>query len=170
MRLIPRKRMIVDRQSQGAMILRMVVYWIFSVISVGLLMLLADLGRGPVGPFFDPAHFEALRDKYTMFMIAALLVLPVIVADIWKQSNRYAGPVFRARRCLRDIAAGEPVEHVAFRKKDYWPDLAKDLNGVIDYVARLKDEAPDINRRPKPQAEVPGELAGTASGHQGAVS
>ncbi len=158
----PRKQLIVERSSQGAMILRTIVYWVFSVITIGLMMLLWDLRRGPVGPFFDPALYDTLREKYVIFSIAALLVLPVLVVDVWKQSNRYAGPVFRVRRCLRELAAGKSVERVTFRKNDYWRGLADDLNGAIDYVARLKAKAPDANHRPEAPADAAGELVGTA--------
>lgn len=140
------------------MILRVVAYWIFSVMAIGLLIVLWDVGQGPWGPLFDPARYHLLREKYTSMLIASLLVLPVLVADAWIQSSRYAGPIFRLRRCLRELAAGKPVEHIRFRKRDHWASLAGEFNELVDYVERLKAKANDRATDGSPEGEPAGEL------------
>jgi hypothetical protein len=133
--------MIVDVRSQRALILRVVLYWILSIFAVAMLMILWDAGRGKIGPLFTADSFSELLQRYGSLFVAALVVLPVLVADAWIQSNRIAGPVYRLRTCLLKIAAGEPVEKVVFRKGDYWPGLADDLNAAINYVEALRAQA-----------------------------
>jgi hypothetical protein len=136
-----RKRLIVDPKAQGALVLRVVVYWVFSVTAVGLILVLWDLGQGPFGPYYDPARFAALREKYLSLFVASLFVLPVLLADALLISTRYAGPLHRVRQCMRDLAAGKPVEHLRFRSRDHFHALACDFNAVADYVNSMKARA-----------------------------
>ena len=56
----------------------------------------------------------------------------------WSRSgrvtNRFAGPIFRLRRSMRELADGEHVEPVHLRKGDYWQDVADQFNRVIQRV------------------------------------
>jgi hypothetical protein len=155
-----RKRITVEGPSQRALVLQVVVYWVFSLVAIGLLTIVWNLGPGPGGPFLDLARYDALLETYTHLIVAALFVLPVLMIDAWIHSNRFAGPVYRLRRCLRELAAGKPVEHVQFRKRDYWQGLGDDLNAVIDQMARLKADAGTSAAPAEPIDAPEPELAG----------
>ncbi len=138
MRLNPRKRLLVDTRVQGALILRMLLYWFFCVVVVGLIMLCLDVVNGPVGAMFNQFRFESLWAQYGAFVIASVMILPVLLADTILTSNRFAGPLYRVRRSMRALAAGEKVQPVQLRKKDLWPDVAEEFNAVLAYVEFLK--------------------------------
>jgi len=55
-------------------------------------------------------------------------------------SNRFVGPLQRIRRALRDLAAGKDIPFIAFRKGDFWCDLADDVNRLNDRMKRLQSQ------------------------------
>ena len=70
--------------------------------------------------------------------IASILLLPLVIVDVLRMSNRFVGPLQRIRRSLRDMAAGRDVPYIAFRKGDFWCELADDVNRLNDRVKRLQ--------------------------------
>ncbi len=152
MRLIPRNRVFVNARMQGALLLRVAAYWFFSLVAISLVILCWDIAQGPWGPFFDPARFGSLWNQYGCVIIASLFILPVVLTDTVLTSNRIAGPLVRVREAMRDLAAGQKVAPLKFRKRDLWYGVAEELNAVVDYVERLKRQAADHG--PGPQEEV----------------
>jgi hypothetical protein len=67
-------------------------------------------------------------------------------------SNRFAGPVFRMRRVLREVAQGRVVERVRLRDGDYWHGFADDLNAALQQIA--PDQLADRNRAKLPTARA----------------
>lgn len=76
---------------------------------------------------------------YGPALIASLLLLPLVIADIVRLSNQFVGPLLRLRRSMRQLARGEYVEPIEFRDTDFWQDFADEFNGV---VARIQEPAP----------------------------
>jgi hypothetical protein len=69
-------------------------------------------------------------------LIASMLVLPIVVVDVVRLSNKFAGPVHRMRRTIKQLADGRVVEPVCLRKEDFWYDFAEDFNRAL---ARMQD-------------------------------
>jgi hypothetical protein len=134
--------MFVDRQVQGALLFRIAIYWCFAVLTVCLVTLCvrAITYSGPSDSFFDYFAFGEFFTQYGVVVLASLALVPIIMLDVIATSNRFVGPLYRMRRSLRALAAGEHVEPIQFREKDYWKDVAGEFNLVADYVARLKIE------------------------------
>lgn len=145
MRLTPRKRLLVDPKLQGSLLLRTFGYWCFSVITISLVLLCMDALSGPPRPFLRYFRFDTLWQEHGTVMIAALVMLPILLVDMLMTSNRVAGPLYRLRRSLRALAAGEYVERVQFRDSDFWHGMAAEFNAVVAYVERLKRGEADTN-------------------------
>ena len=62
--------------------------------------------------------------------MASLLLLPGVIFDLVRLSNRFAGPMFRLRRSMHDLAQGKPVDAVHFRHGDFWQEFADDFNTI----------------------------------------
>ena len=76
----------------------------------------------------------------TLGLIAGAGRLPMVVADVIRVSNRFAGPLVRLRRSMRALARGEHVEPIHFRKGDFWQEFAEEFNAV---AARVQGERPN---------------------------
>jgi hypothetical protein len=75
---------------------------------------------------------------------ASLILLPLVLFDIVRLSNRFAAPVQQVRHGLRRLAAGRPVQPVFLRKDDFWQDLAVSFNQCLDQTtAPTGSDKPD---------------------------
>jgi len=84
----------------------------------------------------DPILMELLReDQQKMniaFGITAGIVLIALSIGGLILSNRVAGPLYRLRRHMDDIASGKIDTDVKFREKDFFPELANSFNKVLE--------------------------------------
>jgi hypothetical protein len=132
-----RQRFFADYRVQGALVARAVLYWLTCLLTMTLLLLAWHMLAKPLQPF--SAHLTELWKSYGPPAIASLLILPVVIFDLLRLSNRFAGPVVRLRRSLHDLAHGKPVTAVRFRHGDFWQEFADDFNAVAKQAQRAKD-------------------------------
>jgi hypothetical protein len=127
-----RKRLFVDPKVQGALIGRVVLYWVVCLITMTLMLLCWRIVTGPARPFYT--HFDDMWFHFGPALIASFLLLPLVIVDIVRLSNRFVGPLLRLRRSLRAVGRGEHVEPIEFRNDDFWQDLADEFNVMLARV------------------------------------
>ncbi|HVX13175.1 MAG TPA: hypothetical protein VHC22_18465 [Pirellulales bacterium] len=132
MKPFQRKKLLVERQVQGAFLLRAVTYWLTCVLMVLLLLFFTNMVAEPVRSLAPEADGPWLRVGPTV--LCAVLFLPVVVYDFLRVSNRLVGPVLRLRKAMRALAAGEHVEPLRFRDGDFWQEFADEFNAVARLV------------------------------------
>ncbi len=121
--------------------LRAVEYWFCCVLTVGFALLAWNLLTGP-----DESLHGYFVEAWHYFLVAgvvSLLVLPALVYHALRLSNKFTGPLFRLRRELRRLAAGERVSPIHFRTQDFWSDLADEFNATSDRMEMLSKLAED---------------------------
>ena len=131
----------VDREVQGALLLRAAVYWLFCLISISLMLLCWSAYSGPPRRFIDLT--TDLYYRYGPAMAASLILLPIVLLDVIRTSNRFVGPVMRLRSALRELAENRPAQPLNFRDDDFWRDMATDFNKA---AARCAREAMELSR------------------------
>jgi hypothetical protein len=124
-----RKQLFVDPKVQGALILRVVLYWIVCVVTIVLMLLCWRIATGPARMFY--LHFDDMWFHYGPALVASFLLLPLVVYDIVQMSNRFCGPLLRLRRAMRALARGEHVAPISFREGDFWPEFAQEFNALV---------------------------------------
>lgn len=129
-----RKHLFVDPKVQGALIARVAAYWIVCVIGITLTLLCWRIITGPAQPF--RVHFREMWFYYGPALVVSLLLLPLVIVDVVRFSNRFVGPLLRLRRSMRELARNEPVEPLAFRDADFWQEIADEFNALRDRVQR----------------------------------
>jgi hypothetical protein len=129
-----RKQLFVDAKVQGALVLRVAVYWGFCLLTLALTLLCWRILTGPARIFYT--HFDDIWYYYGSACVASLLLLPIVLFDIVRLSNRFAGPLVRLRRSMRALARGEEVQPIHFRGSDFWQEFADEFNAI---AARLRD-------------------------------
>jgi hypothetical protein len=143
--VIPRKRLLIDRKLQRAILVRSAVYWIACVIVASLLLVTEEAVQDPGRPFLDYFRLDRLWANHQLALAAGVLMLPVIVFDALQIANRFAGPIYRLRRSIRALSMGEHVQPVQFRDSDFWHEVAQEFNQLIAYVDGLNVEQPKKN-------------------------
>ena len=149
-----RRRFFVDFKVQGALMLRSVTYWGFCLLSISVMLIIWRVVSGPPQLFRD--HFVEVWQRFAPALVASCLLLPLVLMDSVRLSNRFAGPIFRLRRCMKALVRGEQVQPIHFREGDFWHDLADDFNVL---AARLSLEtgqpvAPAANKEEGEEQQV----------------
>ncbi len=138
MRLTPRKRLVVDPKVQGSLVVRVFGYWCFFLIIIGQVLLASKIPTAPPGPSFGYLHFVQVLKDHATVIAASLVMLPIMIMDVLYVSNRFLGPIYRARRSLRSLAAGENVTPLVLRPNDFRRELADEVNAVATYIQYLQ--------------------------------
>ncbi len=152
--LTPRRQLFVDRQVQGALLVRIAAYWCFSVLAVCLITLCVQAITYPNRPFLEYFAFSEFFVQYGPLILTSAILVPLIMFDVVAVSNRFVGPLLRMRRSMRNLAAGEPVEPIHFREKDYWQEVAQEFNLVVARVQELERELAEARGERSPEDEV----------------
>ena len=69
--------------------------------------------------------------------IGALIIFSSTIMFGLILTNRIAGPIFRLRQHMDDVAEGKTTKEMEFRKADYFSDVVEPYNKII---ARLKEK------------------------------
>lgn len=144
MRLTTRRRYFVDEQVQGGLLLRAVAHWFVLLSGASVIMLVAYAVHQPDRTLAE--HCQTVLARWGVVALATLVLLPLVLYDLVVVSNRFVGPVFRLRKALRALAAGQHVAPLQFRENDYWRGLADEFNGIAAYVDELKEQANTAER------------------------
>ncbi len=130
-----RKHLFVDPKVQGALVVRAILYWAACLIAITLMLLCWRIITGPARMFYT--HFDDMWFFYGPAAVASALLMPMVILDILRLSNRFAGPLVRLRRSLRDLARGEKVTPLRFRDGDFWQSIADEFNTVAARFEQL---------------------------------
>jgi hypothetical protein len=130
-----RKHLYVDSKVQGALVSRALLYWAVCLIAIALLLLCWQILTSPPQMFY--MYFNNLWFFFGPAAIASLLLVPVVVMDVIRISNRFVGPLLRLRRSMRELARGEDVGPLEFRDNDFWQDFADEFNAVRNRMQQL---------------------------------
>ena len=140
-----RKKQFVDRAVQGTLLLHIVGHWAFFLFAAGALLLFVEMVVG------DPRDaWRGLVHRHGPTVLTVLVLAPIFIRDLCKLSNRFAGPMVRLRRAMRDLADGREVSPIHFRERDFWKDLATDFNRVVAHVQASTPPAADAPIPPDP--------------------
>lgn len=146
-----RRQLFVDPKVQGALVLRLLGYWAVTVVTLTAMVLCWRIITGPGRVFYT--HFEEMWFHYGPALIASLLLLPLMVIDCIRLSNKFAGPLYRLRRCMRELHEGMPVPPIHFRDGDYWQEIADEFNILSAKVQKLEQDLADARGEPDPYAQ-----------------
>lgn len=143
MKFFSRKILFVDPAVQGTLLRRVLLYWAAGVLFIVLPLLFGRLYAEP-----DKFFFEQWRPVWQQFgpvLTCLTLMMPLVLYDLLKISNRFAGPMFRLHREMRRLAAGERVQPLHFREGDFWHDHAEAFNQIL---ARMRQAERALDRNP----------------------
>jgi hypothetical protein len=129
-----RSRLWVDPGFQFRLQLRMGLYLL---LYIGLVLfidfafeLMADFGNNITNTGHNGRRIDFFgRQKYLLF--ALLVSLPIILYDLLKFSHRVAGPLYRCRKMMQQMAGGEVVPEFKPRKHDLMSEFFQAFNGLI---------------------------------------
>lgn len=132
-----RLKLFVDPKVQAPLLRRVAFYWIVSLV---LMSLLACIQIGMSSP---SASFGLKLSRVLMAfgpsLITAVLILPLVLVDCIRYSNRFAGPMHRLMKHAKQLADTGQAEPITFREGDFWYDLADQFNRIGERMKRLEN-------------------------------
>jgi hypothetical protein len=129
-----RRKLFVEPRMQGLLIFKVLLYWVNGFLTIGLLVAAWSVFKDM--PRTSTELFANMWGSVGPALVASLFLLPLIVMDCIRWSNRYAGPMVRLHGALRQLADGQDVDPLTFRKGDLWCEMAEQFNRI---AARLED-------------------------------
>ncbi len=141
------KSFFVDRAVQGNLMLRVILYWLFCVLSMSLLLFCWDVFHASGKGLVDLVKNHSLR--YGPAISVSLLLLPIVMFDVLRHSNRFLRPIARLKQGLCDVADGRPTPPLNFRDDNFWRELAADFNKAAARISR------DASEHHSPTEEMP---------------
>jgi hypothetical protein len=136
---IKRARKYVDRNVQGGLLTRMAIHWGVFFFTSAFAYIVVQAIVSPNGTSF----LQRIQNSLTEFSLLGLLMLtlmPAFFLDVVRFSNRFAGPIVRLRRFLRELGENGEVPPLKFRDDDFWMEIAKEFNVCRERIYRQKME------------------------------
>jgi hypothetical protein len=129
-----RSRLWVDPGFQFRLQLRMGLYLLLYIGLVFFIdfvfQLMADFGNNITSTDHNGRRIDFFgRQKHLLF--ALVVALPIILYDLLKFSHRVAGPLYRCRNLMQQMAGGEQVPEFKPRKHDLMRELFQAFNTLI---------------------------------------
>lgn len=129
-----RHQMIADRKLQGTLLAHATIYWFYCLFSVTLIAVCWIFFTNQ--PESSSELFTQLWVNCGPALLGSILLLPLVLLDCLRLSNRFAGPMVRMQRVMRELASGEAPESVKLRPGDFWCEFADDINMVMERLRR----------------------------------
>jgi hypothetical protein len=159
-----RRRLLVDPGMQFRLVGRMGIYFlIYAVGVVHIAFVFELLARFAVAT--PSAWQKGLGGMYLEFLaghralfLSLILFVPPLLYDLFKFSNRIAGPLFRCRRMMDEMAEGKQVPEFKPREGDLMGELFESFNRLIiacnkKNVLHAEEQAPQARpENPGPEA------------------
>ncbi len=150
-----RKRNFVDQQVQGALVRKLVIYWLACLYAIFCVLAGVPFLIG-VLVFGSYDILQILGETWIKFWpvaCAGMLILPFVMFDMVRNTNKFAGPIFRIRREIETLLAGHDIAPVKLRKGDYWHELADDFNDLADELMKTRNELSKLRENAAPSLE-----------------
>ena len=150
---IRRRQILVDAKLQGTLVFHALLYWLYCLLTVSVIATVwIVFSRRPPS---SAQLFEELWTNCGPALLGSIMLLPLVLLDCLRQSNRFAGPMLRLHRAIEELADGETPRHVKLRKDDFWNEFAESVNRLIDSQVAKRDEngVTESANRPAPAGE-----------------
>lgn len=134
-----RRQLFIDEAVQGAILYRIIVYWIFWLATVLVLMLCWVASKTDGQPFCQ--LFADRLVPNLPALLTMIIVLPLVLVDAIRLSNRFVGPIYKLQTAMTQLARGELPDPVQIRHTDYWGEVTGSFNQALHQFEALKAEA-----------------------------
>lgn len=132
-RLLPNHLpLIIDRKSQTTLAVRVGLYWIACVLYFAVVLFFSQIMYNPKVALVD--HLREYFIDMVQWVPAILLLLPLVIYDMLRVSQRILIPVEEVRQGLEVLATGEVPEPIHCGDEEFNQALMQTYNEIRDSV------------------------------------
>jgi hypothetical protein len=124
-----RKKIWID-SFQTKLFLRMGWYWLIYQVSLWNLVFVWRLLQEGRGNLLE--QYGRFCLDYAPALLGCVLLLPILAWDSVKFAHRVVGPIYRFRKTLQALAAGQPVPLIRLRQGDFLTEMQDDFNKALE--------------------------------------
>lgn len=141
--MVMRQQVWIDRHVQGVLVGRVLLYWSGILIYFGLSIGCYHWWQNPEWTLTE--HLGAMVEQVLPCLPTLVLLLPLVIFDIVRLSNRFAGPIFRLRHHLTELSQNSQISPLNFRDEDYWQQLAEPINLLQQKMLVLEQQVQTLS-------------------------
>jgi hypothetical protein len=148
-----RRKIWIDR-FQTYLSLRIAIYFVFYQVAVWCLVAVElrvnSFDAAQAGP---ASHFGSMATRIAVVTLGVLFI-----CDALRLAHRVVGPIFRFRKAIQAVTAGEEVDLVGLRQDDFLQDMKNEINDMLRAleqrgVLTIKAPAAKPESKPEPKPE-----------------
>jgi hypothetical protein len=152
-----RKRLWVDPAFQSRLLTRLCLHLLLFALAVVHItfifelmgsLVFNDVGQGVANLYLD------FLGRQKPLLITLVLVAPILLYDLLKFSHRIAGPLYRCRHVMEEMANGKSVPPFQPRKHDLMGELFRAFNALIAEWNARADADPNAQPGGAPRADL----------------
>ena len=136
--MVLRQQVWIDRNVQGVLVGRIVLYWISALLYVGLGTACFQYYQHT--DWSAAKHLQVLFSQFWPWLPSAILCLPLVIFDVVRLSNLFVGPIYRLRNHLAQLNDDPHCRSLKFRDDDYWQDLVEPIHCLQAELQILRAE------------------------------
>jgi hypothetical protein len=125
-----RKKIWIDR-FQTILFLRIAFYFIFYQVAVWSVVIINSRLSSALDQMLGPGGSWSC---FLVLTVSVVLVGFLFIYDAVVFCHRIVGPIYRLRKAIRAINAGEEQAPMTLRKTDYLQDLKDDFNEMLQVL------------------------------------
>lgn len=133
--MMSRRRKWIDARVQGALVGRIVIYWLAAVLYFGTGIAVSQYCDHPDWTLGE--HWQAWLATSGPWIPSTCLLLPIVIYDIVCLSHTFSGPIYRLRQQLRKLIQSPNCSPMVLREDDHWKDLIAPLNALQNQILSL---------------------------------
>ena len=147
-----RTRIWIDPRLQWKLLLRFILYmavYTLTLLHIGFAFKVCQtiLWRGADTPVAQ-LYVDYLAQNEAI-LVAVAIILPLLIYDLVKFSNRIAGPLYRCRKVMLEMIDGKPVPEFVPRRRDLLGEFFGTFNQlIIAWNERVGVGEEDLRHRP----------------------
>lgn len=131
-----RRMLLVDNQVQSELLRRLGIYAMSAVVYFVTVIVIEDSLV-----YRDRALSTVLiatLDKLIYWVPGLLLLGPIMMYDLLKVTNRFAGPMYSLHREMQRLVEHRSEREIRFRDHDYWNEMATTFNRLREELIELR--------------------------------
>ncbi len=132
-----RQQLLIDHHVQGSLLRRTALYSAACGVYFIVILIFTESMSRPESTVGDA--IMACLDEAIYWAPGLVLLAPLVAYDMLKLTNRFAGPIFRLRREMEQLVAGESAYGLNFREGDYWTEMVPVFNQLRTELLELRE-------------------------------
>ncbi|XZE55440.1 hypothetical protein SH139x_001451 [Planctomycetaceae bacterium SH139] len=132
------KPLVIEPKIQWTLAIRTIIHWVACVTYFAVVLFFTQMLYDPEQSFWE--HVRAYTFDALHWLPAILLLLPLVVYDTLRVSQRIVTPVLQVQAGLAELVQDQKSAQLEIAEENYFPELLSHFNQVRGMVGNAQPE------------------------------